>query len=202
MSRDAQPLLGRGQTETNVPAASAGTSWLFEDFDWSSTYTSARPRRTNKKVRCMLVKNSSGISLLPRRIVMWKAGTNQTEVDGYVRTTSAEGAGVVDEWLPTAGVANGDYFWLVVAGPTLVLNDIASGAGTVIAERDVLVALTAATSQATTAGRVAVQDLTGATALLGNAVQNAFGRALSARTTAETNSSVLVDLINRWSNAL
>lgn len=89
-----------------------------------------------------------------------------------------------------------------MAGPTLVLNDIASGAGTVIAERDVLVALTAATSQATTAGRVAVQDLTGATALLGNAVQNAFGRALSARTTAETNSSVLVDLINRWSNAL
>lgn len=199
MARDEQPLLGRGTTETNMTAGAAGMSWLFEDVDYSTSNYAIRPRRTNRKVRCVLVKNSSGIALLPRRMVVWKAGTNQTEVDGYATTTAAEVAGVVDEWLPTAGVANGDYFLLVVGGPTLVVTDLAAGANNLIPERTVLVALTAATSQATTAGRPAPQDLTGATALLGNQLQNAIGRALSAKTTANTNVDLLIDLVNRWS---
>lgn len=198
MSRQGQPPLTRGQTTTDGVANFAGTVWTFEDVDLTQSYTAARVKRTNQRVQCRLVKNNSGIALLPKRAVVYKAGTNQTEVDGYARTTAAEVAGIVDEWLPSAGVANGDYFWIVVQGPTLVLNDIASGASTVIAERDPLVALTAATSQATTAGRFATQDLTGATQVLANAVQNAIGRALSAKTTAQTNADVLVDVNLRW----
>lgn len=198
MSRQGQPPLTRGSTSTDGVASFAGTVWTFEDVDLSSGYTSARIKRTNQRVQCRLVKNSSGIALLPKRGVTFKAGTNQQEVDGYVRTTSAECAGIVDEWLPAAGVANGDYFWIVVQGPTLVLSSLAGNAENVISERDPLVGLTAATSQATTAGRFVSQDLTGATAVLGNAIQNAIGRALSAKTTAQTNGDILVDMNLRW----
>lgn len=75
----------------------------------------------------------------------------------------------------------------------MMLTDLAAGANNLIPEGTVLVALTAATSGATTAGRVAPQDLTGATAALGLQVQNRLGYALSARTTAQTNTTILVD---------
>lgn len=200
MSRQGQPPLTRGNTSTDGVAGFAGTVWTFEDIDLSTSYASARVKRTNQRVQCRLVKNSSGIALLPKRGVTYKAGTNQTEVDGYVRTTSAECAGIVDEWLPAAGVANGDYFWIVVQGPTMVLSSLAGNSENVITERDPLVALTAATSQATTAGRFVTQDLTGATQILANAVQNAIGRALSAKTTAQTNGDILVDMNLRWTS--
>ena len=60
-----------------------------------------------------------------------------------------------------------------------------------------VVALTAATSGATTAGRVAPQVLTGATAALAAMVQNRIGRALTAKTTANTNADMLV-LVGKW----
>jgi len=78
-----------------------------------------------------------------------------------------------------------------------VLTALDGGADNVFNVNDVIVALTAATSQATTAGRVAPQVLTGATALLGNQVQNRLGRAMSAKTTANTNNSLLVN-ISKW----
>lgn len=190
-------LLPRGQSETYGYANQVGREWCFEDLNYSSKVT---VHRTEHKVRCRLVKNSSGFALLPGRLALFKAGTNRTEVAGYATTTAADGKSVVvvDEWLPAAGVADGDYFWVVVEGPSEVLTDLAGGANNLIPEDTVLVALTAATSGATTAGRVAPQSLTGATAVLGNQINGAFGRAMSAKTTAETNESLLAFISNRW----
>lgn len=191
------PLLAVGQYDSaSMWSQHAGSQKVFEDIDYS---TAVRGQRTNYQVTRRLVKNSSGITLLAKRTVQFKAGTNRTEVDGYSTTTANDGKTVVvvDEWL-TAGVPDGSYFWVTVHGPTECLTDLAGGANNLIPEETVLVALTAATSGATTAGRVAPQDLTGATAVLGNQINGAFARALSAKTTANTNADILVFLGNRW----
>jgi hypothetical protein len=103
-------------------------------------------------------------------------------------------AGVVDEWLPSAGVVDDDLFWIVRKGPTLVLTDLAGGAANVITSGANLVALTAATSQATTAGRVQEYAFTTNVTALQSQVLNRLGKAMSAKTTANTNADLLVDL--------
>lgn len=195
----------RGTTQTDGMDEFAGKEYLVEDVDLSSSYNPGRTKRTKRFVRLRLVKNTAAIALRPMRSVSFKAATLKAEVDGYTTTTAANWAGIVDEWLPAAGVPVNDYFYIAVGGPTRVLTDIASGANNVWTEDStILVALTAATSGATTAGRVYPQDLTGSSSItdystIANQVQNRIGIALSASTTAETNSGKLVDLFARWS---
>jgi hypothetical protein len=83
---------------------------------------------------------------------------------------------------------------VVMEGPAVILTDLAGADNNVLNVGTVVVALTGATSGATTAGRVAPQDLTGATALLADQIQNRIGYALTAKTTANTNADVLVDV--------
>jgi hypothetical protein len=115
-------------------------------------------------------------------------------VDGYTTLDWVRGDGVVDDHLPSAGVPNGDLFWLIVEGPALMRTDLAGGALNVISDGDRLAALTAATSQATTAGRVqsfvATTNVTNAI----SGVLNVCAIAMSAMTTGQTNSAVLADV--------
>ena len=216
MARDENPPFGRGETWYGLSPAPAidsanlggiqheGKIWKFEDVTVSASgATGARPARSNRDVYCMCVRNVSGIALLPKRLVtLQKTGTDGKfflgRVDGYATVTADGPAYPVDEFLTSAGVPNNDLFWIVVRGPATVLTDIAAAAGNVINVGDSVVALTAATSQATTAGRIAAQLLTGATALLANQVQNRVGRALSAATTSNTAADLLIDTIT-WS---
>jgi hypothetical protein len=162
---------------------------LVEDVD----YSNAPAKRSNRFVRIRAVRNSSGINLLPERIARYKTTTRNTEVDGYTTVTAADWAGIVDEWLPAAGAPANTVFYIATHGPSEVLTDIA--AVDTINEGDFLVALTAATSQATTAGRVDLAATTGSTTAVSiNQLLNKLGRALSAKTSANTNSSILVDL--------
>lgn len=150
--------------------------------------------RTSRPVRLRLVRNKAGFALLPKRLVSFRAsaGVYGSHVDGYADTT-AEHSVPVDEYLPSTGVADNDLFYVVIEGPALCLTDLAGGANNLFSAGDNLVALTAATSGATTAGRVAPQDLTGATSTLALQVQNRIGRALTAKTTGNTNADVLID---------
>ena len=193
MPRTESPPFDRGESDTNV-SKYAGFEYDIEDNEWGS---SAPNRRSGHRVRVRLVKNSSGIALLPKRLVTFKAGTNRTEVDGYVTLTAAIGY-PVDEFLPSGGVANGDYFFIVVGGPALVLTGIASSALNLIPENSVVVGLTAATSQATTAGRGKVRDMTGAAAVLGAEVAGGLGHAMSAKTAANTDADLLLFISTRW----
>lgn len=152
-----------------------------------------RVKRSDSQVYAVLVRNVSGITLTPGRQVSWKAGFRGRRIDGFTTTTAQEVAGVVDDQLPAAGVANNDLFWLLTKGPVLLKTPLAGGAGNVFAEGDVLVALTAATSQATTAGRPAVLA-SAATTNTAAAIINRFARVMSAMTTAQTNTNMLVDL--------
>ncbi len=221
MARNENPPFGRGETFYGVngqtPDANnlggvhlEGHEWVFEDVNYgyagaTSFSAGAKPVRTNKHVTCRCVRNMATFNILPSRVVhMQRTAGNalQGRVDGMGTTTAEGPAFPADEWLPAAGVPQYDLFWIVVDGAATVLTDLAAldsstANPTLIAVGDILVSLTAVTSGATTSGRVSVQGLTGATAVLGNNIQNRIGRAMSAATTANTNSRVLID-VGKW----
>lgn len=166
-----------------------GMEFVVEDFSPSTGVV-----RTGMYRRLRIVRNVSGVALLPKMLVRFDttAGKVGTRVIGYARTTAAEGY-PVDEYLPTAGCPNNDLCYIVIEGPATVITQKAAGAPGVIGVNSWVVASTAAAStHSTTAGRVEVQDLTGATALLADQVQNRVGRALSAKTTANTDADLLI----------
>lgn len=198
--RDTPPM-GRGQTQTNL-ASYVGREYEFEDL----TYSSSPPtERSKHRVTVRVVKNSSGIALLPKRLVTFKSATYDTEVDGYAAADATD-AVMVDEWVSSSGVANADYFYVVVKGPTLGTTDPAAGALNVINVGDALVALTAAAStHSTTSGRVVPQTLSGHTAANATTqaadakqILNSLARALSAKTTANSNADILIFMSRRW----
>ena len=170
-----------------------GIPCTFRDIDSSST-AKIKPKRSGAVTTGMLVRNVSGIALLPGRIVAWKTGKRYKEVDGYTTATAAEAAGVVDEHLPTSGAAANAIFWIFGKGPHLVLTDLTGDTDTNFSNGAVLAAITAVSSQSTTSGRMREADHTGATALLADMIRNEIGIAMSANTTGQTNRKVLVDL--------
>ena len=187
-----------GRTITSSMKADVeGTFHEFKDFI-AATGGGMRTRRSNKWVTCILVRNASAGALLPGRIVSWKSGQRGLQVDGYTTTTGQAAAGVVDEFLSSAGVPVSDLFWLVIKGPVLMKTPLEANGNNVINLDDRLYALTAVTSGATTAGRVVTWGLTATSTgttdgTLTQNLLNAFGRALSAKTTANTNADILVD---------
>jgi hypothetical protein len=196
MARDENPPFARGETFGTTDTAEGteleGKEWVFEDRSPNSLTA-----RSNKYCRCRIVRNTSGISMLPKRIARFEltAGDYGAQADGYTTTTAAEGY-PIDEYLPSAGVAANDLFWIVVDGPAVVLTSLADLTANLVAG-DWVVAITAATSQATTAGRVTNIDLTGATSPLALQVMNRIGRCLSAKTTQNTNADLLVE-VGKW----
>lgn len=195
-------LPNRGKTYHGGTPSSIGRSVALEGTaqDFKDDYESgAGPRLTRSARYCsaVLVRNTSGIALTPSRLVSWESGYTGKRVDGYTTTTGAEAAGVVDPELPATGVADDDLFWLFVKGPCLVTSDLAGGANNVLAIGQAVGALTAATSGATTAGRI-VAVATGTTATLPSTIINRIGRAMSAATTANTggvaSGKILIDL--------
>ncbi len=143
MARSENPPIGRGQTmdwyDDETPGSSInatggahleGKEWMFEDLDYANLSNGIAPARSGKFVFCRLVRNKSGAALLPKRFAQYKAdGTTADifggQVSGYGDTVGQVG-GVVDEFLPAAGVPNNALFWLVVEGPT-IMTTAASG---------------------------------------------------------------------------
>jgi len=173
MSLTNDPPFALGQT-LGVSSATDGTGWVGAIKQFPDVDPTTGAIRSNRLKTCIAVRNTSGVALLPKRVVTWKSGSF-TEVDGYNNTTDTASAGVVDEHLNSAGVANNDVFWLTVSGPT----EIKLGPGKEAAADTVLTSLTAAASNvATTAG----QAQTAASTYL---QAGYIGRAISAGTTAQ-----------------
>ena len=208
MARHENPPFPRGSTFYNGGTIDTnnlggvnleGSVHEFEDVDLSAG-TGAKPNRTNFPVKCMIVRNVAAAAILPKRLVKLKKTAGYYllgQVDGYGTITADAPVFPVDEWLPAAGCPVNDLCYIVVEGAATVLTDLAGGANNVFSVGDILVALTAATSGATTAGRAKPQDLTGATAVLGAEINGAVGRALSAKTTAQTNGDLLI-AVTTW----
>lgn len=205
MARNDAPPFPRGETFYNGTTIDSndlgganleGKEYLFEDIDLSTGSVGARPARTNQYVRCRCVRNKAAAALLPKRLVTFVAG-DWGRVDGYADSNPEGPCFPVDEWLPAAGVPVNDLFWIVVEGPATVLTGLVADATNVINQNDPLVNLAGTTSGATTAGRAGPAILTGATSVLANNIVNIFGRALSAKTTGNTNADCLAE-ITKW----
>lgn len=185
-------------------SASDGVQWegrefIVEDLDYSSSpakpraYASGGQTNEHKVIRC--VRNVSGVALLPGYLCQFGTATGQYgyRVTGYSNVNPQE-AYVVDEFLPAAGVANNDLFYIVIEGKTNVrVSCVAANA--VISAGSAIVADTAAASTfSTTAGRVTAQTIGGATAPLANQIMFRLGIMLTGVTTANTDSYALAQI--------
>jgi hypothetical protein len=172
----ADPGFGRGQTlgvtmtmyeaENGDGSTVVGTRKVFRD---ENPITGAI--NSNRTVECIAVKNTSGSALVPGAVAKFKDAAILSEVDGLA-TTSTALMGIVDEYLPAAGVANNEVFWLVVRGPSTVTKtatSVAAGAayglsataGSAAAQStNPLLGFAIATS-ATTSGRILVRTAAG-----------------------------------------
>lgn len=172
----ADPGFGRGQTlgitvkmyeaENGDGSTIVGTVKEFRDED-----PSTGELKGNGTAVCIAVKNSSGGALLPGQVAKFKDAALLKEVDGLA-TTSTALMGIVDEYLPAAGVADGEVFWLVVRGPSTVTKTstsvsagaaygLSATAGSAAAQStNPLLGYALATS-ATTSGRILVRTVAG-----------------------------------------
>lgn len=180
-----------------------GFTKVFEDYKWDDRGIKSN-RLGGRQVVCRLVKNASGITLYGKRLAQLDPA-NPNQVLGYANTTGGE-CYPIDEFLPATGVPSGDLFWIVIKGPAVVLTPM-TGAGfatTSIAAGDALGSLTTAgastqTGTTATAGRVAGFAVAAATTAgqftdLLNFAINWVGKAISARTSGETNADLLIDV--------
>lgn len=164
-----------------------GKEYEFEDETYGTGFY--------VKVRC--VRNNSGINIKPGQLCTFTTTyvDNVTIVSygtcvGSVCTTEAADAFPADEFLPPAGVPQGDLFYVVVKGPCLLTTDTSLAAAITAGEKVVACSATGTTS--TNAGAIIPQDTTQVTAPLYNQIQNAVGRALSACSSGGTATQILV----------
>lgn len=192
------PKLGHTWFEgTTAPTTYAGTVQLegqtqeFRDLP-ANTAGQAEGVRSGMTVKARFVRNVANIALLPKRVVKFASGYYGRRVDGYCRLDHEEVAGVVDPYLPTSGVPDDDLFWMICGGPCLIKMPLSNVAD--VAQGAIMTALTAATSQATTAGRVQPLAGTSNQTNIGSGVANMIGRAMSAVSSTSTLGEVLVDV--------
>ncbi len=212
------PNFGLGETVKGT--ADDGTTlindaWLgqIHEFQYGSNVAISRggkKRKTGRTVRAICIRNTSGAAMLPSRVITLDptAGYHLLQRTlGMSTVLCAPHVAVVDDALPTAGVAQNDIFWAVIEGPQLVYTPLAGSQfnGVDIAVGAPLVAATGSTTGATTSGRITNVTFTFATA--GDTsngfdgfrmARNLLGAALSARTTAETNALCLVNCQCRY----
>lgn len=196
MSRDDAPPFARGETYFNDPTAAAnanndplglggvnleGKEFVFEPDNNSSTngvYGVLAPDPSGRGVRVRVVRNVSGVNLKPCRLAHYKLSDPiETKVDGYTFALGDRLAGVIDEYLPAAGVPSNDLFYIVIDGPTLVKQAHSSPATLAIGDSLVPIAGGASTATDDLGGRVGKQDLTGTAATLANNIINQVGYA-------------------------
>lgn len=170
-----------------------GKEYVFED----DTYG------TGLYVRVRVVMNLADVNIKPKQLCHLN-----TTVTTYGYGTTVDKPTVVnddycfpaDEKLPSGGVPKYDLFYVVVEGPALVLTP--ASAGVDVSVGDNLVSITAVTSGAPDAGHATNQSahLTAITTtsnlVTAPIIQNRIGRAMSAATTGNINSNLLVGV--RW----
>lgn len=193
---------GATPSTTDQSANWEGREFWVQDKDYSSSSIGKVTDRAFgengwKKIR--IVRNVSGVTLLPGMLVTFKTSTYGRQVDGFV-ATSYSFARPVDEFLnSTTGCPNNDLCYIVMQGPASVRVS-ATASEAVISQGSVIYSVTAAAStNNTTAGRVlGAADIGAASTYPGNQLVNRIGVMLSASTTGQTNTNLLA-LINPWS---
>ncbi len=141
-------------------------------------------------VRLRAVRNNCTVALVAKRLIGETPGLPGQTI-GYASVNPQHVLGVVDDQYGSTTVPVSDLFWAVVQGPCLVKSPLEGDVTNNIAVDGWLTNTTGATSGATTSGRLAALTLGGATSPLALQMLNAWGRALSAKTTGNSNVDVL-----------
>lgn len=212
--RDNSPPFDRGMTFYNGATIDSnnlaggqyeGQVKIFEDVLYSALgiKTTRGINQDGAKVYCRCVRNKSGATLYPGRLVQLDPA-NPGRVTGYQVSNFFE-AYPVDEFLPSSGVPDNDLFWIVIGGPALVKTPMtgAEFISTSIAAGALIGAGTTnggSTAAGTTGpgGRACGNTIAAATTHQGgdilNVAINYIGKAISAVTSGQTNSDLLVDI--------
>lgn len=172
-----------GTTDANGGFNYLGAEWRHQDVTYG----------TNQYVTIRAVRNTGSFALLPGRMCAFDSSYPLNCINGYTDVSYQPGV-ILDELLPSGGLAANDIGYVIMEGPTLAWTPLDGGADNPIAFLDPLAAITAATSGATTAGRVATANTSGSTSSQRDSLLNVVGRAMSAKTTANTNTQVLVNV--------
>jgi hypothetical protein len=143
---------GLTAVDTVVAQGLIGRDWLVED-DPGPSNQSAEPRgagaRSGVYVHLRLVRNTSGITLLPGRLVVYDPAAYGRNIIGYPTADGEESFPV--DWLgPAAGVANNDCFYIIIGGRAKLMQPASAVS---VAPGDKLMAALAATRTTTTGGR-------------------------------------------------
>lgn len=190
-----------GTDGTAVAAADYGDSVNYEGCvqllkNWNPSTNLARD---GTDVVCLIVRNVTGITLSGGDAVIYKSGYIHKRVDGKVYVPPADTTvkgrvdGIIHDAYGSSSVYNGHLFLMVIKGQVLAKTAAGADALNVLAVGSELVAATAQSSQeADVSGRLALADLNAATIPLANMALGSRIRALSAMTTSQTNTSVLV----------
>lgn len=140
------------------------------------------------------VRNTGSVNLLPGQLVHLDVTGKKygAQAAGHAAVT-AEKSYPVDELLGAAGCPPNDLCYVVVEGPAKCLTS-ATGPTANIAVGGVVFAQTASATATSLAGYIDLQPATQATTTINNDIQNIVGRAMSAATTGQTNTAVLVNV--------
>ena len=188
--------LGETMPGTDADGNLINATWLGQVFELPATPVDNTQIRGSKKrlvgrtVKVVLLRNESGITLYGKRLAALTATAGYsllTSVSGYSAANSQKNVVAIDQYLETTGVADDDIFLGIIEGPTIIKTQQTPDATSVIAVGAKLVAGTgAASSQNSLAGGVAADTTPG--------VDEFIATALSARTTANTNTDLLVNV--------
>lgn len=212
MSQILDAPMGLGQTLTGKDSDGnlfhtdkLGLIYEFPTFNASGDNRGQKARPGGgRQIRAVLLRNTSGFTLLGGRLGLLDttAGYGGVQnVVGYAAALAPFGVVVIDPFVDANGIVDDDLFWGIIQGPVLCKTPIAGASfNGDVAVGNKLIGVTGTTTGATTSGRVGNASLANATS-----AQSAFdqacalvGRALSARTTGETNADILVEVtLNR-----
>ena len=99
-----------------------GTEGVFEHRNWSAAGM-IKPRLDARELICRLVRNESGSAKAIRLQVSYDTGASQwgREINALTGDVEA-GAGIVDPFLVSTGIADNGIGWIVTRGPVDVQN--------------------------------------------------------------------------------
>jgi len=126
MSASTVSPLPRGKTADDATLSHLlGMEKKFPDVNFASS-AAVKPVLSGMAVTCRYVSNENGSAILPGELVKISSNT----ITGVEQADSGDDVcGIADEYLPTAGVADDEFFWIVVEGPTKVLAGATISAG-------------------------------------------------------------------------
>jgi hypothetical protein len=195
--------LGETLTGTDDNSNLINDSWLGQVFfipaqRLSGGPTASKSRHTGKGITAVILRNTSGGTLAPKRIARMDFATageaGFETADQYCNVDAQKRPVIVDPFLPAGTtVADDDLFWGVLRGRCLVTTSVVADARNSIAVGDELVGLTSGATTDTTAGRAGGVTAGGGDTEALNMARNVIGYALSARTTNNTATDILID---------